>query len=154
MNTFLRHTRFNNGHVLSIDVYTTPYGKGRPRFNKNGTAYTPQKTKEAEQLIHNEIEQALKKCMPGWSPIRTSISMTYTAYFGVPKSWTKGRKALTYGTEHTSKPDLDNLLKLVMDACNEVLYLDDSQIYYIEGFKVYCEQDEEPHISLTLRWTE
>ena len=38
---------------------------------------------------------------------------------------------------HTKKPDLDNLVKLVLDAYNGVLYDDDSQIISRSLSKMY-----------------
>ena len=38
---------------------------------------------------------------------------------------------------HTKKPDLDNLVKLVLDAYNGVLYDDDSQIISLSLSKMY-----------------
>lgn len=35
------------------------------------------------------------------------------------------------------KPDIDNLLKFVMDAGNGVLWKDDSQIYKVDMEKIY-----------------
>lgn len=37
----------------------------------------------------------------------------------------------------TVRPDLDNLVKLVLDALNGVAYADDSQIVRIHAFKKY-----------------
>ena len=34
----------------------------------------------------------------------------------MPRSWSKIRKQTTAGTPHTQKPDLDNLLKALLDA--------------------------------------
>lgn len=46
-------------------------------------------------------------------------------YVPMPKSWSKKKKALNDGQCHTSKPDLDNMLKALFDA----LYGDDSHIH-------------------------
>jgi len=35
------------------------------------------------------------------------------------------------------KPDLDNLVKMVADACNGLLWLDDSQIIDLRCYKFY-----------------
>lgn len=42
---------------------------------------------------------------------------------------------------HTKKPDIDNLLKLVMDSLNDVFWKDDSQICSVITQKLY---DEKP----------
>jgi len=39
--------------------------------------------------------------------------------------------------EHTGKPDLDNLAKLVLDAANGILWDDDSQIIKLHLSKMY-----------------
>ena len=41
---------------------------------------------------------------------------TVTFYIPMPKSWSKKKKALMHGTQHQQKPDIDNLLKAVLDA--------------------------------------
>jgi Holliday junction resolvase RusA-like endonuclease len=38
---------------------------------------------------------------------------------------------------HTGRPDIDNLLKFVMDALNGVFYKDDSQICQVFTLKQY-----------------
>ena len=37
------------------------------------------------------------------------------------------------------KPDIDNLLKFIMDSGNKILWVDDSQIWKVEMEKVYSE---------------
>lgn len=41
---------------------------------------------------------------------------------------------------HLTSADLDNCVKMVQDALNEVAYADDSQIVRVEAEKVYCDQ--------------
>ena len=38
---------------------------------------------------------------------------------------------------HTTKPDVDNLLKLVLDCLNDLVIEDDSQIVELRGKKIY-----------------
>jgi Holliday junction resolvase RusA-like endonuclease len=47
-----------------------------------------------------------------------------TAYLPIPASWSKKKKAEHSGKLHTSKPDIDNIAKAVMDA----LFEDDSGV--------------------------
>jgi len=57
----------------------------------------------------------------------------YTLTFGLPmpKSWTKKKKAQMLGKPHTQKPDIDNLLKALLDA----VYADDSCVHTLSGVK-------------------
>jgi len=41
--------------------------------------------------------------------------------------------------QHTKKPDLDNLIKLIKDACNKIIWKDDAQVVSIFAEKVYSE---------------
>jgi Holliday junction resolvase RusA-like endonuclease len=51
----------------------------------------------------------------------------------MPRSWSAKKKALIEGTPHTQKPDIDNLLKALLDA----LYGNDSHIWHIGGLKKF-----------------
>ena len=54
-------------------------------------------------------------------------------YLTMPKSWSKKKKAEMIGKPHTQVPDIDNLLKALLDS----LYEDDSHIYAIGGAYKY-----------------
>jgi len=87
-----------------------PRSKGRPRFAKNGRTYTPAATREAEK----EIEQA-------WRIATTGPTGTRMVH---------GRLGVEIGfvCKHRRKRDLDNMVKLVLDALNGVAYVDDESI--------------------------
>ena len=59
-----------------------------------------------------------------------------------PKSWnkTKTKNALG-GFIAPGRPDIDNYLKAVLDGCNGVAFLDDSQVVAIYATKRYAETD-------------
>ena len=52
-------------------------------------------------------------------------------YIPMPKSWSKKKTIKTYNTPHNQKPDIDNLVKAVMDA----LMTDDKQVWKIKAEK-------------------
>ncbi len=54
----------------------------------------------------------------------------------MPKSWSKKKKALMLGKGHQQKPDVDNLLKAVMDAVLQ----EDCHIYDIHSQKFWAEK--------------
>ena len=45
---------------------------------------------------------------------------------------------------HTKKPDLDNLVKSVVDGLSGFIYADDKQIVEIHATKRYAKRQEEP----------
>ena len=60
-----------------------------------------------------------------------------TFYIPMPKSWSKKKKIDMNGAPHQSRPDLDNLLKSILDA----VYADDSVVWQIKELKkIWCQQ--------------
>jgi len=54
-------------------------------------------------------------------------------FLPIPKSWSKKKKQEYHNQPHQQKPDIDNLIKAVMDALN----VDDAHIYHIEASKYW-----------------
>ena len=59
-------------------------------------------------------------------------------FIPVPKSWSKKKKKLYHGTLHQSKPDLDNLMKAMIDS---LLSEDKIIAHYGELCKVWVDLD-------------
>lgn len=114
-----------------ITIPIEPVAKGRPRFGKHG-AYTPAKTRKAEETIKAFIS-------PFDSFGSVPVCVDVMVLMPIPKSWPKKKQeaALAGDIEHTGKPDLDNLAKLVLDAANGILWDDDSQIIKLHLSKMY-----------------
>lgn len=51
---------------------------------------------------------------------------------------------------HTSAPDIDNLVKSVFDALNELAFLDDKQICDLRVTKCHAAGDEQPAVHVTI----
>lgn len=51
---------------------------------------------------------------------------------------------------HSSKPDLDNLVKAVKDALSGLLWRDDAQVARMSIIKEYAAGDEQPGVGITL----
>ena len=120
--------------VIVIDLPPKP--KGRPRFTKNGFAYTPSETRDYEDAVKMLARIAVKR------PLTRPIKMDITFYLPIPKSWSKTKiEAAKQGTVRpTSKPDLDNLCKAILDALNDGIgYIDDKQIVELSARKLYGE---------------
>jgi len=121
---------------MEFIVEGEPQGKARPRFSrKSGTVYTPAKTAKYEK----EIRQAYIAVGGKLIPEGSYAVVTVDAYFKIPKSYTK-RKRLDCEqniNRPDKKPDIDNVLKVVLDALNKVAYEDDKQVIEVICRKWY-----------------
>ena len=125
--------------VVTIAIPGTPRGKGRARFVRaTGRAYTPAQTESYEAVIR----QTAAGAMCGAAPMAGPVRLTMRVVVPIPPSWTKKAKAaaLTGEKRPTGKPDYDNFAKLLGDACNGIVYRDDSQIWRATVEKVYGER--------------
>lgn len=130
--------REKKAHVTSVEflVEGMPQGKGRPRFSmKTKRVYTPEKTVHYEKQIREAYSKAGGKLFPE----QCYIKVTVDAYFKIPKSYTKGKRlACAHNINRPDKkPDMDNILKVVMDALNKVAYSDDSKVVEVRCNKWY-----------------
>lgn len=120
----------------TIEVLGKPIGKGRPRFRSTGRfvqTYTPDKTVEFENLVRLEWHNA------GNDMLRGNISAEIRAYFPIPKSVSKKKRAEMIHASYPHKPDCDNIAKAVLDALNGVAYEDDAQVVELAVIKKYAE---------------
>lgn len=65
-----------------------------------------------------------------FTPVTGEIILEMNVYKDIPKSMPKYKKLLAEAGVHVplSKPDFDNFVKLLCDAVNGILFVDDSQI--------------------------
>ena len=91
-----------------------------------------------ENLVKVEYQS---QCDAYKFPDGTMLDMRILAYYGIPKSKPKKVKALmaTNAIRPTKKPDMDNVVKLVADALNQVAYRDDTQIVDCQVRKFYSD---------------
>jgi len=136
------------GRWLQIFVSGEPKAQQRPRFStKSGyvKAYDPEKSRDAKALIGLMARQEL-----GDQPLLEGELLLSLSIFKVPpKSWSKKKQAKATGTGITSKPDLDNYIKLVLDALNGVWFRDDSAITAVMASKRYREDREGMYIMVS-----
>lgn len=122
--------------VYEFEVPSKIIGKGRPRLNSyTGQVYTPTRTKDYESLV----EQYFLLKYPRYKTMEGRAKVTITAYFEVPKSANKLAKEQMLGNtiSPTKKPDIDNIVKIVLDSMNKFAFKDDTQITKIEVEKLY-----------------
>lgn len=109
-----------------------PTPQKRPRVTRFVT-YDPSK-KDKVAFLKTIFDQIPKV------PLSTALGLTIAFNFARPKSHfnRKGVLLPTSPKLHIKKPDIDNLIKFVLDALNGQLYVDDSQVVSITATKQYA----------------
>ena len=124
--------------MVTYLVEGNPVGKGRPKFARRGnfvSTYTPTKTRDYEDLIKDSARQAMGSAEVLETPVTVAIYITVP----IPQSYSKKRtEACLSGSERPiKKPDIDNVAKCFLDAMNEIVYKDDTQVLTLHITKVY-----------------
>lgn len=117
-----------------------PRGKGRPKASRlpNGVRmYTDGKTVAYEGLVAHEA----RLVMDGRPPMGGAVSVEIQATLTPPKSKPKKIQAamLSGRIRPTTKPDLDNLAKSILDGMNGIVFGDDKQVHALIVTKRYAE---------------
>jgi len=106
---------------LILTIPGDPIPKGRPRFTRHGHTYTPGRTGayERELAITGSLE------MEGRDPTSSPIRLVVEAVFSISE---RELKRKVPGQAYLGRIDVDNLLKIVGDGLNKIVWLDDKQI--------------------------
>lgn len=120
-----------------LTVFGQPVGKARPRFTRTGHTYTPQATKDYEELVRYTFVSGY----PNAKPIEGAVKASIVAYFQIPKSYSKKKRqeCLDCKIPVQSKPDCDNIAKIILDSLNGYAYVDDKQIIDLSVFKLWSD---------------
>ena len=114
--------------MLKLRIPLAPVAKGRPRLGRGGHVFTPAKTREFE----NALRVFYRQFMTGREVLSCPVSLIARFYMPMPKR--------PKHKEPVGRPDLDNLLKPVKDAANEILWRDDSAVVEAYMRKAYDTQ--------------
>lgn len=141
---------------LEFTITGTPTGKERVRFF-NGHAVTPKKTRTYEAQIRYEASHAVEH-MVEQPDFCAPCSVRISAFYPIPASYTKKKRMQI--AEHgcsvvrPGKPDLDNVIKSVLDGMNGIVFSDDVQVVRLSAEKFWCEGDETPRVDVRVKWEE
>ncbi len=127
--------------IYEFEVPGKVIGKGRPRLNSyTGVVYTPTKTKDYESMV----EQYFLLKYPRFKTLEGRIKVSIIAYFSIPKATKKSdiNEMLENNISPTKKPDIDNIVKAVLDSMNKFAFKDDNQITKLEVEKKYALEDK------------
>lgn len=123
-----------------------PSSQGRPKFSRAANfvrVYDPAKSRSWKAYCAQMAITAKIKVHEG--PVKMTIDAVYSRpTSGIPK-W-KGTDRMPRG----SRPDWDNIGKIVSDALNGIAYQDDSAIVCGVVNKWVAAEGEMPHVKVTL----
>ena len=121
--------------VLRLLIKGSPKAQKRHRHTKKGFTYDPSANDKRDflVLIHSKAPK---------SPYMGAITLKVRFCMPYPKKWFRtgkfaGKLKPNAPVIYTNKPDLDNMLKFIMDSGNGVIWHDDSQIWKVVVEKVY-----------------
>ena len=134
---------------MEFEVIGAPVGKRRPKFSTvHGYA---QAIKPKEDVIYeNLVKLSFQQAKPSdYNLFDKAVKMTILAYFAIPKSFSKKKQneAIEGRISPLTKPDADNIAKIICDALNDIAYKDDTQIVELTIIKKYA---SEPKVKITL----
>ena len=110
--------------------------KQRPRLGRNGSVYTPNKTKNYERLCRLSYSN-------NYYFKEEFIEINILFKFEVPKSYTKKRRSEAMnGLLRPTKADIDNYIKSCLDGLNKVAFEDDRKVVKIVAEKIYADVSE------------
>ena len=126
---------------MQFIVEGKPQGKARARTfydNRLGrmNSITPEQTRSYEDLIRWSYTVAGGKYLG-----KTTLQVDIQAFYPIPKAFSKAKTndAVMRKLRPTTKPDCDNIIKVVLDALNGVAYYDDKQVICVSCNKYYGE---------------
>lgn len=129
--------------IIDIRLPLEPVAKGRPRFGRGGNVYTPTTTRQFELAVAQYAFDA----MEGRVPVENAIEVQAT--FALKRHKTKRykkKKRVAYWSK--TRPDLENYIKAILDAMDNIVYVDDGQVSRIVTEKYHVGGDEAPHIHI------
>ena len=137
---------------IEFQVFGEPHAKQRARvyvnkYTNRACAYTPKETVTYESLIAGTVY----KYRPKGGLITGPVSLNLRIYRSIPKSMSKKNRLLAEEGKllPVTKPDMDNIIKSVFDALNDVIWHDDSQVVELICSKGYSNT---PRIEVEIEW--
>lgn len=124
-----------------------PVAQSRPRFStRNGyvMAHDMKKSSDYKDIVYDKAFEEFEK--HGRQMLTGALELRMIVYKPIPKSWSKKKKNMARcGYIYpTSKPDLDNYIKIVLDGIGrkgrpKIIFNNDSQFTSIYAVKKYAD---------------
>ena len=120
---------------VSFSVVGTPVSQGSKKAFRRGAKIVLVETAAGLSAWRQDVAAMASRALDGkpWdptAPMRVTIAMRFTrpaSHFTASLTLRKGAPS-----DKTSKPDIDKLLRAVLDACTGVVWRDDAQVYHVD----------------------
>jgi Holliday junction resolvase RusA-like endonuclease len=127
--------------MITFTIYGDIVAQQRPKFARIGKyiqTYDPKPCKEYKKVVQLFANQAVAQ-QKGFVPYEGPVEVVVWFFFAIPKSYSMAKRmdAANGRIRPTGRPDLDNLVKGVMDAVNGILWKDDSIVVALHTKKYY-----------------
>lgn len=126
-----------NTFTITVHADPVPWARARQQGRR---FFTDPRVAGAKSMIRFLAKNAAVKMAPRGTPVALTCTFTFT-HPPSSKNW-----------NHVVKPDLDNLVKLVMDALTGVAWEDDVQVTTLIARKYYAETGCEPSTHIEVTW--
>lgn len=121
--------------MIEFEVRGDPKAQKRHRHARRGEfvkVYDPSSDDKQDFLL------VIRQHAPA-VPLEGPLSVDLWFCYGRPKSHFNKKGLKPNAPDwHTSKPDIDNSVKFVLDAMKGVFWRDDTQVCLLSSMKVYC----------------
>lgn len=115
-------------------AFTIP-GEAVPFARTGGGKTTHRFTPQKQESFMGAVKVYAYEAMRGADLLDGPLSLTVRAVYIAPQSWSRRKRANAYWK--SSKPDADNIAKILKDGMNRVVYRDDAQVASLTVTKVY-----------------
>lgn len=129
-----------------LTIPGNPVPKGRPRFrvinSKFGKPFVSTYTPKDTTVYEERVARFARTGMANRKPIENKpLKVVIVAYLPIPKTKFSAKKlpdVYAGNIKPIVKPDLDNIAKSVIDACNGIIWKDDNLICSLTVKKEYA----------------
>lgn len=124
--------------MKTFKLFGNPLAQKRPRVTRFST-YDPlaDQKKEHKSILRDQRGTS-------WKFTNNPLKLTATFFMPIPISY---KKKIVSNQDHIKRPDIDNLIKYLLDVANDVIFSDDSHISVITAKKIY---DTNPRTEFTV----
>jgi len=125
----------------SFTLAGPPISLARARYSWKTGFYNPSKAKS--EAVKREIVRQIPHCRNDFlygDGVAVTMSLTFylrrpDSDFTCGKRW-RGLKSSCVGFKAPIRPDIDNLVKFILDACNHLVYKDNGQVVKLTSLKI------------------